>query len=385
MSGAIIIDGGSGRDAGPLEAAQGRILAPVHSDPKVRARRKVLLITAGWQGEEFAEAHLKRTLYEMGVAPRVAGHRDPNVQNLSLYYEFKRFCKKEPELAENYREKQKALRRVMALYRRSNRMGLQLLKVQLATVQKWYPEWSFASLLDHAEQNAGRGHDALGLAAEELRLQLKRIREQDEWLLERLERLEAAFQDGHALRQNKSWLAKRRLLSGRIRGSATVVLYGGHLAVLLNRLRFFDLGGALQENLAAGGTIVARAAGAMALGERVVVYHDEYQDRHHTFEVLGRGVGLLPGLLLLPQHAERIRKGSQDHLTFLARRFPLRACIGLDEGAVLVVDGAERRQCISLGPAESAIRFTAKGEEHGLQTGEIVEREGLAVAGGMPC
>ncbi len=384
MTGAIIIDGGSGRDPGPLEVARGKILEPTHSNAGVRKSRKVVLVTAGWQAEEFGESHLKETLYRIGVPARVPGNRHHNVQNLSLYWEFEKFCEKEPELAQLYSDKQAEVKKTMELYRRSNRMALRQLKAQLATVQSWYPQWSFARLLGRAGTHRGRIDDAQGLAAEELSLELDRIREQDEWLLDRLERLRCAFLSTSKLRENKTWLAKRRLLVRRIRSAATLVFYGGHLAVLLNRLHFFDLGSVFCESLAAGATIVARSAGAMALGERVVVYHDEYQDRHHTFEVFGRGVGLLPGLLVLPQHAERIRKGSRDHLTFLARRFPLRACIGLDEGAVLVVDGADRYRCISLGPAGSAVRFTSEGDERGLEPGETVF-SGTSMKAGAPC
>ena len=85
MNGSIIIEGGSGRDPALLEAVQERILQPVHDDPEVRQSRKVLLITAAWQGEEFAEAHLKEVIYRMGVSPRVSGAADENVQNLSVY------------------------------------------------------------------------------------------------------------------------------------------------------------------------------------------------------------------------------------------------------------------------------------------------------------
>ncbi|MAE71391.1 MAG: hypothetical protein CME06_13100 [Gemmatimonadetes bacterium] len=384
MTGAIIIDGGTGRDPGPLQVARGRILEPTHGDRSVRGSRKVVLITAGWQAEEFAESHLKEALYRIGVPPRMPGNQHHNVQNLSLYWEFEKFCEKEPKLATLYSDKQDDVKKTMELYRRSNRMALRQLKAQLATVQSWFPEWSFAALLDRATPHRGRVDDALGLAAEELSLEFDRIREQDQWLLDRLARLDRAFLDASKLRENKTWLAKRRLLARRIKSAATLVFYGGHLAVLLNRLHFFDLGPILRESLAAGATIVARSAGAMALGERVVVYHDEYQDRHHTFELFGRGVGMLPGLLVLPQHAERIRKGSQDHLAFLARRFPLRACIGLDEGAVLVVDGGDLDRCISLGPPDSALRFTPEGDERGLQPGETVFAGASRKVGG-PC
>ena len=142
--------------------------------------------------------------------------------------------------------------------------------------------------------------------------------------------------------------------------------------MLLNRLHFYDLGPVLRQALGAGATVVARAAGAMVLGDRVVVYHDAYQDRHHTFEVLGRGLGLLPGMLLLPQHAERIRKGSADHLAFISRRFPLGTCIGLDEGALLTIEGGDTTHAISRGPLGSAIRFGVDGRERALEPGEVV-------------
>jgi hypothetical protein len=372
MNGSIIIEGGSGRDPALLEAARERILRPVHDDPDVRRSRKVLLITAAWQGEEFAEAHLKEVIHGMGVRARIPGAADDNVQNLSVYYEFRRFSELEPEAAALYHQKQQDVLRVMELYRRANRMGLQLLKQQLASVQGWYPEWSFAQLLDHSRLDSPARERMLRLGAEELRAGLERIREQDEWVLRRLDRLDADFRERADLRNNATWRRQRRLLAHRVRSAATIILYGGHLAVLLNRLHFYDLGPILRQALAAGATVAARAAGAMVLGDRVVVYHDAYQDRHHTFEVLGRGLRLLSGMLVLPQHAERIRKGSADHLAFISRRFPLGTCIGLDEGALLTVDGSDTTQAINHGPVGSAIRFGINGRERALEPGEVV-------------
>lgn len=366
MSGTILIDGGTGRDPGPLEVAREQILEPRHSDPQVRRSRKVLLITAGWQGEEFAETHLKHAVYAMGVPHHLRGAREENVQNLSVYNEFQRLRREDPGLAAAYRDKQQCVHRVMALYRQANRMGLRILKEELATVQEWYPEWSFAALLDHGRKPQENDDLALRLVAEELSLQLDRIRDQDEWVVSRLQRLEASFRRFAKLSKNRLWRAQQKVFTRRIRSAATIVVYGGHLAVLLNRLHFYNLGPVLRQALADGATLVARSAGAMALGDRVVVYHDVYQDRHHTFELLGRGMGLLPGMLVLPQHAERIRRGSEDHLAFIARRFPLGACIGLDEGALLRIAGGLAH---SHGPVGTAIRFTAQGEELPLKPG----------------
>jgi len=80
----------------------------------------------------------------------------------------------------------------------------------------------------------------------------------------------------------------------------------------------------------------------MALTERVVLFHDRAAQGASLTEVFDAGIGVIPGLVLLP-HARR-RLLTDDHLrmSVLARRFAPAPCLVLDDGVRVDVgpDGA---------------------------------------------
>src|SRR5437764_598914 len=75
-----------------------------------------------------------------------------------------------------------------------------------------------------------------------------------------------------------------------IRRTSALAIAGGHVAVLLNRLRLFGI-----LALAEGRTIIAWSAGAMAVSDRIVLFHDSPPQGPGNPEVLGAGLGLFPG------------------------------------------------------------------------------------------
>ena len=377
--GSILIDGGTGNGTELLGVARSHILDPSHRDPAVRKSRKVLLVTAAWQQEEFNEAHLKNHLYAWGVAPVIAGAVEENVQNLSLYHEFDKFVASEPGLGGRYRAKQASVQLVSRLYRRSTRAGVELLEAQLGEIKAEFPEVGLAELLDEEPSPDRWGHR--DFSREEIANRLKRIQKNDSWLIRCLDRIEETFARDSALKGNPLWQKKREVMARRIRESATIVIYGGHLPVLINRLHFFDLAPVFEEALGNGTTIVARSAGTMVLGDRIVVYHDDHVDRHHTFELLGRGMGLVSRVLVLPRHVQRIRQDSCDHLAFLARRFGQRVCVGLEDKSLLLMEtvwseGQERSRYAAM--RGGAVHFTRDGEVRRLTAGSELAVDELA-------
>lgn len=112
--------------------------------------------------------------------------------------------------------------------------------------------------------------------------------------------------------------------------SAGVVITGGNVAVLMNRLRLFGVD-RLLENC----NIVAWSAGAMALTERVVLYHDHSPEGRRDAEVLGSGCGVVPGFVLLPDANHRLKKKDRKRIGLLSRRFSPDMCVTLDRDAEL--------------------------------------------------
>jgi hypothetical protein len=123
-------------------------------------------------------------------------------------------------------------------------------------------------------------------------------------------------------------LARHREQLGReLAPCEAVLVAGGHVGILLNRLRLF---GVLE--LSDPRPIVAWSGGAMALAERVVLFHDSPPQGPGDPEVYARGMGLVRGVVPLPHAAERLRLEDPARVALLARRFAPEACVPLDAG-----------------------------------------------------
>ena len=112
--------------------------------------------------------------------------------------------------------------------------------------------------------------------------------------------------------------------------SSTLVVAGGHAAVLLYRLKLFNLAPLLESK-----PVVAWSAGAMALSEFIVLFHDSPPQGRGNPEILDSGLGLAPGLVPFPDARHRLRLENMRRVALLARRFAPSPCAALDEGAEL--------------------------------------------------
>jgi len=201
-----------------------------------------------------------------------------------------------------------------------------LRQIKLKSMQDFY-----RVRLDHAAQAARtislRNANA-DLLAEEHAASLALIRHIDRDHLERCRAVHAAFD---ALMVERDALAKHvRELRDAIAPTEALVIAGGHVAVLLNRLRLFDVVG-----LAANRPIIAWSAGAMALSERVVLFHDDPPQGDAISEVLEPGLGVVRDLVLLPDASHRLRLDDRERVGELAQRYAPAACVALDPGAQL--------------------------------------------------
>ena len=121
-----------------------------------------------------------------------------------------------------------------------------------------------------------------------------------------------------------------------LRDCESVVITGGNVVILLNRLRMFGVPALLQEK-----NLIAWSAGAMALSDRIVLFHDRMPQGRRDPELLGPGTGLLPGYVFLPDARRRLRITDSIRTGLYSRRFAPARCITLDSGAqMLFADGA---------------------------------------------
>lgn len=260
-------------------------------------------ISAGWQERE-------------GELDELRAHVDTEVYDLRIYERSERVLEEDTELRRAHRQRQAELREQQDLYR------LQLQHAKDALRELFERADGTPVLLRRARRQALvalRRLDAQHLAA------IAVAHDQFEQRLRPLER--------PAVR------AAAAQIAGYVGQSNAVFIAGGHVAVLLNRLRL--LGG---KALFAGRPVVAWSAGAMITGDAIALFHDSPPQGQANVELLERGLGLLPCVLALPHAANRLRLDEAPRIAMLARRFAPRTCVTLDDGDWLHFEAGQLRR-----------------------------------------
>ena len=264
----------------------------------------VALVTAGWQEREG----------EPGV---VADPGVPAVE-LGLHARGEQVFAEDPELAAAYKARQLKLKLMQDFYRvRIDHAGLAARAVAVRSAE---PE----------------------LAAEEQVASLALLRHIDRDHLDRCRAVQTAFEAAWAPRQRPVLARHIAELAAVIEPTGAIVIAGGHVAVLLNRLRLFGI-----AELAGPRPIVAWSAGAMALTERVVLFHDDPPHGQAISEVLDAGLGLAPGLVVLPEPRLRLDLANTVRVGELAQRYAPAVCVAVDHGAQIWVDGGVAVRAVS--------------------------------------
>ena len=256
---------------------------------------RIAAVTAGWQEREGEDAELQDHLGGLTV-------------NLALYQRAEEVFERDPELFSAHRERQNRLREMQGLYR------LRLAHA-LAAVRELLDRTGDSDLLRQEQEEA--------FAA---------VRELDESHLRRIEAIHDRFDRQIAPRTRPAVERQRRSLAQTLESCGAVALAGGHVAVLLNRLRLFGL-----MELIGDRDLLAWSAGAMVLAERVVLFHDSPPQGPGNAQVLELGLGLGRELLPFPHARRRLRLDDRQRVTLLARRFAPHLCLTLDEGARVVI------------------------------------------------
>jgi hypothetical protein len=306
------------------------VLGPQRPTPNLRAHLDrvapegpVALVTAGWRHDERE------------TGPLLA-HVDRPVRHLELYAEMDALLRAAPELAAAYRARQKMILAYKDVYRVSLRAALH-------------------AVLD-LRRHAPSAPELYGPDLDDAFDALRRI---DARLLKRLD----TIADQHASvvapwRDFASVARARDRLAGMLDGVSALLLAGGHVAVLRNRLRFFGLDRDLVALPERGVPIVAWSAGAMVLSRRIVLFYDDPPHGHGEAEVLARGFGLLPGAVFLPHARLRLNLDDVERVALFAGRFFPDACIGLEPGAALELAGG---RWTDLGEPDAAFRLGIDG------------------------
>ncbi len=254
-------------------------------------RGPVALISAGWRHDEARDEPLREAV---GIP----------VKNLGLYQAFRELEREAPDLLAAYARKQGELRRTKERYRLA-------LVAALAACREIYT----------------RTHDP---SCPWFKLSIANLQAVDDLFVDDADRIHATF--AQQVRPSEHPLVRRAIDRIRLAASdcSILLIAGGHVGVLRNRLEFLGAGDWL-----AGRRVVAWSGGAMVLTERVVLFHDYTTHGVGLAEVLDRGLGLVPDVVFLPHARQRLDLANAENVAILARRFAPRITLGLQNGGVL--------------------------------------------------
>jgi len=256
-------------------------------------RGTLVSITAGWQERE-------------GEIDELRSHVGSNVTDLALYARTEEVFAADGELRTRHRQRQSRLREMQELYR---------LRLEHAK--------------DAARELLARDGDP-ALLRPARRAALSALRQVDRQHLLAVEREHAQFRRHLRPQQRASIVPHIDAIRREIQRAAAVLIAGGHVAVLLNRLRLFDL-----KRLASGKPVLAWSAGAMAACDSIVLFHDHAAEGARDAEVFDVGLGMLPGVIALPHAQGRLALHDATRVSLLARRFAPAHCMTLDDGTSL--------------------------------------------------
>jgi len=280
------------------------LLGPQNPRPNLRRAAEIIasdgplvVISAGWRDSEGELDELREEL----------GHP---LQDLMIYHRAEEIFAREPDLRDLQRERQVKLQELQELYR--IRLG---------------PTIAAARKLMRAEARP----ELLRL---EQRAAIAQLRALDRHHLRRIQAIHREFDLRRAQLQIPAATAEREAAQRQVAKAGLVLITGGHVAVLLNRMRLFRLGEELS-----GKPLIAWSAGAMALGERIVLFHHHAPQGRRDAELLDAGLGIVRGRVLLPDAKSRLDFGNRKRMALFSRRFAPAACCTLDNGSMLQFDG----------------------------------------------
>ncbi|AXG15028.1 Type 1 glutamine amidotransferase-like domain-containing protein [Intrasporangium calvum] len=168
-----------------------------------------------------------------------------------------------------------------------------------------------------------------GVAEGALRSALQALRDVDDWYAFEVGRIVAATAASDAVRSSAVLARHRGEVAETLAGASVVVLAGGHVGVLMDTVRL------LEVALPAGTPVIAWSAGAMAVCDPVVLFHDFAPQGVTAPEVHDRGLGRLRGVIPLPHARRRLALDHHERMAVFAERFAGHRLVPLDDGTVL--------------------------------------------------
>lgn len=277
---ASVHDEGRSRPCAVAVLGQQRFVRTLSSAvASLAVRGRFALVTAGWQEREHEDQEL--TDYLGG-----------NTVNLRLHHRADEVFQADKELADAHRKKQEILRYKQDFYRIR-------LEHELAA--------NHVIRLRSAPKEVLEQEELASVVA---------VQKLDEYHLQQCAKVHAEFEKALSPGQRPDVRRHMDELSALLSDSKAIAVAGGHVATLLNRMRLFDLAGLLDTQ-----AVFAWSGGAMAISERVVLFHDNTPEGAVAAEILDFGLGILKGTVVLPQPEQRLHLDDKERVSVMARRF----------------------------------------------------------------
>ena len=274
------------------------VLAPVLSELGVRGR--VAFVNAGHQDAEADDAAL------------VAAIGLPST-NLRLHARAAEVFEGDPDFTAAYHARQHRFRNIQSFYR-----------VRLEKT-------------DEAARMISVRYVEPDLLEQEDRVSVAQLRQLDDDHLERCTALRAAFHAHWRLAERPIIARHRAEIAAELATAEALVIAGGHVASLFNRMKMFDV-----LALAKGKPVIAWSAGAMVLTDRIVLFHDFPPYGSDIAQVLDAGFGLAPGIVVLPDPRRRVRLDDKFGIARFARRMQPATCVAMDHHTQIVFEDGKR-------------------------------------------
>ncbi len=258
---------------------------------------RIAVISAGWQEAD-------------GDIDDVQDIVNRSLVDLTLYHRAEEVFAADGGLRDAYRERQDRLIELQRLYR--TRLRYLML----------------------AARHTMRAEGGSAAIAAELRHAISQLRALDRHHLRRIRAINADYAATFDVQQRESLAQHAEAIGTLLNDCETIMITGGNVVVLLNRLRLFGVDRLLRDK-----HLIAWSAGAMVLSDRIVLYHDRTPEGRREPEVLGTGAGVIPRYVFMPDAKRRLRLSDTVRIDLLCRRFGPASCVTLDSGAELLFAG----------------------------------------------
>jgi hypothetical protein len=263
---------------------------------RLQVETPVAVITAGWEEDELDP---RKSTPLMDALP-------PGSFNLDLFQRSEDLFKADPALIQALRDRQDELRLLRDLYRDRLEHTLEAARI------------TWRHRMEQLDLAAERESAIEAVRVLDRQYFLRTCQICDAW--------ESRIQTGSRPQVARHCDEIRHALHR----AAAIVISGGHAAIILNRLKIFEILTASSDL-----PVIAWSGGAMALADQIVFFHDSPPQGSGDPEVLRAGMAMFHKYLPLPDARVRLRLDDRERVALFSRRFSEYQCVVFDEQTLL--------------------------------------------------